>query len=172
MAILAQKCADSDPTVRSTAASALATAPRGGRTAFEKVGRKLRLPDDFCQSQTGIDNFRPALTKVVRQFEKLAGIPKSRTEIEISSGKPKIPDGNSQSQTAFGEISRLSKKSGDFYKSRATPENVRRNLKFPADFFNFRPTLQKARLLFIFPDNLTGNPSGNLKSRLTFAKGV
>ena len=86
----------------------------GGRTAFEKVGRKLRLPDDFCQSQTEIDNFRPALTKVVRQFEKLAGIPKSRTEIEISSRKPKIPDGNSQSQTAFGKVSRLWKKSDDF----------------------------------------------------------
>ena len=32
---------------------ALATAPRGGRTAFEKVGRKLRLPDDFCRKPDG-----------------------------------------------------------------------------------------------------------------------
>jgi hypothetical protein len=55
----------------------------GVRTAFEKLGRKLRLPDDFCQSQTEFDNFRPALTKVVRQFEKLAGISKSRTGMRI-----------------------------------------------------------------------------------------
>ena len=52
----------------------------GGQTAFEKVGRKLRFPDDFYQSQTEIHKFRLALAKVVRQFEKSAGIPKSRTE--------------------------------------------------------------------------------------------
>jgi hypothetical protein len=92
----------------------LATGSAGGRTAFERVGRKLRLPDDFCQSQTEFDNFRPAFTKVVRKFKKLAGILKSRTEIEISSRKPEIPDENSQSQTSFGKVSRLSKKSDNF----------------------------------------------------------
>jgi hypothetical protein len=35
----------------------------GGWTAFEKVGRKLRFPDNFCQSQTEFDNFRPDLRK-------------------------------------------------------------------------------------------------------------
>jgi hypothetical protein len=88
----------------------------GGRTAFEKVGRKLRLPDDFCQSKTGIDNFRPALAKVGRKFEKLAGIPKSRAEIENSSRKRKIPAGNSQSQTAFWKSKPAFRKSQTTFK--------------------------------------------------------
>jgi len=120
------------------------------------------LPDDFCQSQTEIDNFRPALTKVVRQFEKLAGIPKSRTETEISSGKLKIPDGNSQfpdriwkSKPAFEKVRRLLKKPGNSGKSQTEIEISSRLSEFPAGFFNFRATLQKDRQLFTFPDNFT-----------------
>ena len=47
------------------------------QTALERVGRKLRFPDNFFQSQTEIHNFRTALAKVVPQLEKSDGIRKS-----------------------------------------------------------------------------------------------
>src|SRR5437660_12689567 len=94
-------------------------------TALERVGRKLRFPDNFFQSQTEIHNFRTALAKVVPQLEKSDGIRKSgpeilksRTEIENSRRKfSKVrphfgfPSGFCQSCPEFEKVSRLSKKS-------------------------------------------------------------
>jgi hypothetical protein len=76
-------------------------ARRGVRSALEKVGRKLRFPDDSFKSQTEIHNFRAALAKVVPQLEKPAGIRKSCRALSKVERKLEIPAGNSQSQTAF-----------------------------------------------------------------------
>jgi hypothetical protein len=80
------------------------------QTALEKVGRKLRFPDNFFQSQTEIHNFRTALAKVVRKLEKSDGIRKSRTETGNSSRKFSKSDRILNFRPAFSKVVRNLKK--------------------------------------------------------------